>query len=132
MPNVPLGALCSLTDWYEASTRTVQVQSRLNLLKITAALCILIGIGIMLIGNVLSRRGPDLFFVAGAAYIIGWAFFIWGCLDYARWKGYSGWFGFLGFLLVPGLIILVCLPNRRKELLEMKEFGTQSNPAPPR
>jgi hypothetical protein len=35
-------------------------------------------------------------------------------MNYMAWKGYSPWFGLFGYLLLPGLIILVCFPNKRK------------------
>jgi len=36
-----------------------------------------------------------------------------------RWKGYSGWFGLFGYLLLPGLVILFCFPNRRKRISQV-------------
>jgi hypothetical protein len=35
------------------------------------------------------------------------------------WKGYSGWFGLFGYLLVPGLFILVCFPNRNNRTISL-------------
>jgi hypothetical protein len=46
--------------------------------------------------------------------IIGLAFFIWGCVNYAQGKGYSSALGLLGLLSCFGLIVLVVLPDKRK------------------
>lgn len=40
--------------------------------------------------------------------------FIYGLYNYAKAKGYSGWLALLGFLNILGLIILVVLPDKRK------------------
>lgn len=39
---------------------------------------------------------------------------IYGLYNYAKAKGYSGWLALLGFLQIIGLIILVVLPDKRK------------------
>lgn len=44
-----------------------------------------------------------------------------------RWKGYSGWFGFLGYLLLPGLIGVACVPDRRRKILSMEEGEATSS-----
>lgn len=54
-------------------------------------------------------------------WLVGWSWLIWGCVNYMRWKGRSGWFGLFGYLFLPGLIILACFPNRRKQLLQQHE-----------
>jgi len=46
-----------------------------------------------------------------AAFVL----FIWGCVQYARGKGQSPWFGALGLLSILGLIVLVFLPDRYKK-----------------
>jgi hypothetical protein len=48
--------------------------------------------------------------------LCGWASMIWGCVNYARFKGRSGWLGLFGYLFLPGLLLLVVLSNRRKAL----------------
>jgi hypothetical protein len=45
--------------------------------------------------------------------LVGYGLEIWGCVNYVRWKGHSGWFGLFGYLLLPGILILVFFPNRR-------------------
>lgn len=49
-------------------------------------------------------------------YVAGWAVFIWGCTEYARGKGHSPWFGLLGLLSFIGLIVLVFMPDRHKDV----------------
>ena len=44
--------------------------------------------------------------------VIIYVLFIWGCVDYGRSKGYSGWFGLLGLLACFGLLALVLMPDK--------------------
>jgi len=46
--------------------------------------------------------------------VIGFVFFIWGCMNYAEGKGHSKHLGWLGLLSCLGLIIMICLPDRHK------------------
>lgn len=39
---------------------------------------------------------------------------VWGLYNYAKGKGYSGFLAILGFLSLIGWIILVLLPDKRK------------------
>ena len=52
------------------------------------------------------------------------ATFISGCSFYAKSKGYSPYFGILGFGAIPGLVLLILLPDRTdntyKETLEIQ------------
>jgi hypothetical protein len=41
--------------------------------------------------------------------------FTWGCMWYARAKGYHRLVGLLGLLTILGLVALFLLPNRCKE-----------------
>ncbi len=85
-----------------------------SLLQSRANLGIVGGIVIMLLGGAIVQQGRELLLLGLPFWLGGWALFIWGCASYMRWKGYSGWFGLFGFLMVPGLVILACFPNRRK------------------
>lgn len=73
-----------------------------------------IGVGVGLLLSFIANFGmPDTglgFLVA----LVGTGFFIWGCSEYARAKGYSPWWGALGFLSILGLIALVFFPDRHK------------------
>ncbi len=95
--------------------------ARLKQFSRTASLGIVGGIVMMFMGSGVSQQGPELFLVEGAILLGGWALMIWGCVNYMRWKGYSGWFGLFGYLLLPGLIILVCFPNRRTRIPQMHQ-----------
>lgn len=44
--------------------------------------------------------------------IIGIPIFIWGCIRYSKAKGYSAWLGALGLLSLPGLLVLMVIPDR--------------------
>ena len=46
--------------------------------------------------------------------LVGFAFFVWGCMNYAAGKGHSQWLGLLGLLSCIGLLILVILPDHHK------------------
>ena len=82
------------------------------------------GIGIFIILNVLMglyaifnidkietlQNNPLLTIGSYASF----GFLIYGLYNYAKGKGYSGWLCLLGFLYILGLIILVVLPDKRK------------------
>ena len=80
-----------------------------------SSLSLVAGIMISLISSVASQQ-REFVPVAVLVGLVGWALIIWGTVNYARWKGYSGWFGLFGYLLVVGLGVLACFPNRRKQL----------------
>lgn len=70
-----------------------------------------IGFILQLAGRIMLSQGMP----AGLVIVVvGSAFFIWGCVNYARGKGHSGWLGALGLLSLIGLIILVLLPDKYK------------------
>jgi len=51
-----------------------------------------------------------------AAVALGYSLWVWGCYHQAKAKGYSGWFAIFGLLSAPGLLVLLILPDRTKEL----------------
>lgn len=72
-----------------------------------------IGAGILLvvIGFVLMFVSPPLGWLTR---LTGGGFYLWGCWNYARAKGWHGWFGaFLGLTTI-GLIVLPLLPDRNE------------------
>jgi hypothetical protein len=76
-----------------------------------------VGIGILLqiAGRVLQMQNDDTMNLVGMLVIlVGAVFFIWGCINYAQGKGYSGALGLLGLLSCLGLVILVVLPDKHK------------------
>jgi hypothetical protein len=75
------------------------------------------GVAAMLMGGALSKSGPEFLWVGAGFLLVGWSLFILGCVNFMRWKGYSGWLGLFGYLLLPGLLILACFPSRRRRLL---------------
>lgn len=93
----------------EAGLRSAQFKSRANWKVTGGILTLIMGIGII-------QQGPDSLLFGTAVWLGGLALIISGCVEYMRWKGYSGWFGLFGYLLLPGLLILCCFPNRRKRL----------------
>lgn len=82
-----------------------------------AAVGLAVGVGMMLASGSLSKRGPDWILPSLAIMAVGIVLMLGGCVYLMRWKGYSGWFAFLGYLLLIGLIALACFPNRRKRYL---------------
>jgi hypothetical protein len=107
----------------ERPTGTYEL-TRANRFKTWANLSIFLGVAAFFVGASLPRR-PDVIWAALVSTICGWALWVWGSVNYVRWKGRSGWLGLLGYLLLPGLIGLVCLQNRRRRLREpgLREQG---------
>lgn len=100
--------------------------NRADAFKSNANLSIGFGILLMFLGSGIVQSGEGWHLAGLLMSSVGLALEIWGCVNYMRWKGYSGWFGLFGYLLLPGLLILVCFPNRRKRLFqkhESEQFG---------
>jgi hypothetical protein len=74
------------------------------------------GVVLMFMGSGLSQQSRELLLFGVAVSLGGLGLMIWGAANYMKWKGYSGWFGLLGLLLLPGLIILACFPNTMKSI----------------
>jgi hypothetical protein len=68
----------------------------------------------MFLGSGLAQTGDDRLLLGSLLSLCGLAWEIWGCVNYMRWKGHSGWFGLFGYLLLPGILILVFFPNLRQ------------------
>jgi drug/metabolite transporter (DMT)-like permease len=78
-----------------------------------------IGVGfgwiIMLIGSVQARSQSSAASVLGLCLLlVGAVLFVWGCVQYAKGKGQSGYWGALGLLWLLGLVALFFLPDRHK------------------
>ena len=95
-----------------------QMEARANQFKNRANFGVGGGIVLIPIGSAFGQLSQEWILPGGMITLVGWALFIWGCVNYVRWKGFSGWFGLLGYLLLLGVVILACYPNRRKKLLE--------------
>ena len=50
--------------------------------------------------------------IAHGIFLLACGLFVWGCVNYARGKGYSGFLGLLGLIPVLGLIVLVLLRDQ--------------------
>ena len=78
-----------------------------------------IGAGLGIIGQIVGRAllnssSQGLAMAGLVVALAAFALFIWGCMQYAKAKGQSGWFGLLGFLSIIGLLVLFFLPDRHK------------------
>ena len=79
---------------------------------------IAVGFVLIIVGRVVLRSDARFtIFGMGALFAVfaGWALFTWGCCHYAKAKGHSGWWGFLGLLSIVGLLILFSFPDRGRE-----------------
>jgi hypothetical protein len=75
-----------------------------------------VGVGIILqiVGRALAGAHGAGAILGMIVVLVGAAFFIWGCMNYAEGKGHSKWLGLLGLLSCIGLIILVVIPDHHK------------------
>jgi hypothetical protein len=75
------------------------------------------GFVVWVAGNILramySQPNP-LFFLGYLIFIIGYGTFIYGCMLYAKSKGYNRWLGLFGLLNLLGLVVLAIFPNKLK------------------
>lgn len=76
-----------------------------------------VGVGFMLqiAGRVLAASSEAGAILGLILMLVGAAFFLWGCINYAEGKGHSKWPGLLGLLSCLGLIILIFPPDHHKE-----------------
>jgi hypothetical protein len=73
-----------------------------------------IGMAVGLAGAFLSRsESIAILVIANVCALAGVAIFVWGCSQYAKGKGHSPWWGFLGLLSIFGLVALVFFPDKR-------------------
>lgn len=78
-----------------------------------------IGVGLGIIGQIIGRvlidsKAPGEVLLGGVVALAAIIVFIWGCAQYAKAKGHSGWFGLFGLLSIIGLLVLFFLPDRHK------------------
>ena len=78
-----------------------------------------IGVGLGIIGEIVGRvlidsTVPAQVLLGAVVILVAIVVFIWGCAQYAKAKGHSGWFGLFGLLSIIGLLVLFFLPDRHK------------------
>jgi hypothetical protein len=73
-----------------------------------------LGMGLQIASRALTPQGGGLAPLAIVLVVGGIILFIWGCMSYAKGKGYNGAWGLLGLLSIIGLIILVLMPDKHK------------------
>lgn len=80
-----------------------------------------VGFAIQVVGRVMlmsagSAGSQGLIGLGYLLSLVGVGLFVWGCVNYALGKGYSPWLGALGLLTCIGLLVLVILPDKTKEV----------------
>lgn len=77
-----------------------------------------IGVGLgfvsQIAGKVIENNLPSLHIIAWLFFVASLALTVWGCIHYAKGKGYSGYWGSLGVLWLLGFVILALFPDRHK------------------
>jgi hypothetical protein len=73
-----------------------------------------IGFVVTLVSRFLAQQQPSLQIVGIGLGLIGVGLIVWGCMGYAKGKGYSQYWGLLGVLWILGFIILALFPDRAK------------------
>ena len=86
-----------------------------------ATIYVVVGLLLNVFGRVMvSEAGKQIFgtliVIAPYIQILGFGLWFCGCYFIATGKGYSGWWALLGFVPFLGIIALVLLPNKNKEL----------------
>jgi len=76
-----------------------------------------VGVGLGLLGMIVrnAMAGSDLSgvsMVGVAVFVLSAGSFIWGCVQYAKGKGQSGYWGALGLFWILGLLVLFFLPDK--------------------
>ncbi len=84
--------------------------------KVRAALSIGPGITLQFCGAILEPSKPEWSLALNITTLIGWAIYTWGCFYLITGKGYSKWLTPLAILSLPGLIILLLLPDRNRQV----------------
>jgi|GEM_PF-5927724 hypothetical protein len=80
-------------------------------------ICIALSIFLAIYLNAIGKDPiPSNMIIGAAIAFLTVSLFVWGCVNFSRWKGYSGWLGIAGYLLIPGLLVLYFLPNKRSKL----------------
>jgi hypothetical protein len=74
-----------------------------------------IGIVVQLIGGHIDKPGTSLAWASWPVFLVGLAFFTWGCINYVEGKGYSKYLGLLGLTSCIGMVLLIFLPDRCKD-----------------
>ena len=91
-----------------------------------------VGVGLGFILQLLPKLLPQLAPVETPLLLGGVALFIYGCTCYARGKGHSWAWGFLGLFSLLGLIVLALMPDKAKSgILQTEEPQPPEPPAPP-
>lgn len=97
------------------SVRHSKTRFMLTEFKHKASIGVGAGLLLIIVGRVILKFGESMAIVGAVALLAGSVLFIWGCCQYAKAKGYSGWWGLLGFLSVIGLLILFFFRDQHRE-----------------
>ena len=89
----------------------IQPHKTLSSVGVALSMAVFVG-GAIATGAIAASNARSSAIVFPVSFALGCILWIWGCYHHAKAKGYSGWMAIFGLFSLPGLIVLLILPDR--------------------